>query len=134
MMLSKLTPSRLLRSIMSLLLAKKPASNNPNMPPRPKTQKFLRFLCCPLFLSVCSCSAVIRRKFAGRLNFPSGPGEGSRDSSGVEISLSSPPPPPPKRRLKKDMNEALDVVPAGLYGKGVGDCHEIVFGYRHLGM
>lgn len=89
----------LFRSIRSLLPAKKAAITSPNMPPRPKTQAFflLPFLFFPFCFSVCSCSAVITRKFDGRSFAFGGAGEGSRDGSD-DVS-----PPLPKRRLRKDM-------------------------------
>jgi hypothetical protein len=96
-MLSRLTPSKLLRSIMSLLPAKKAAAMTPASPPSAKIQKFFLLPCLrfELCFSVCSFSAVMTRRLAGR----SGSGVGSREGSVDESSLLS----PPKRRLRNDM-------------------------------
>jgi hypothetical protein len=100
--LSRFMPSRLFKSIISLLLAKKPATTSPNSPPSPNIHAFFR-LFLPFFFSVCSCSAVMTRKFVGRV-WP-GAGEGSRDSMGE-----SPPRAPPKRRRRNDMGwDALGI-------------------------
>lgn len=120
-MLSRLTPSRLLRSIMSLLPAKKAAAMTPARPPRTKIQKFVLLPClvfAPCF-SVCSFSAVMTRRFPGR-SF-SGSGVGSREKSGEETWSSFWA--APKRRRRKDMNCYEEVgigINCGMGAKRIG--------------
>jgi hypothetical protein len=94
-MLSRFMFSKLFKSIISLLLAKKPATTRPNRPPSPNIHAFFLLL-LPFFLSVCSCSAVITRRFEGRVS--PGLGDGSRDSMGESLLLA-----PPKRRRRNDI-------------------------------